>query len=76
MDSAEIYQAVKNRYSDASKGTADGKYESRVAASFGYSEEDLLNVPHGANLGLSCGNPLAIAALKEVHPFHSPIRAY
>jgi arsenite methyltransferase len=66
MDSEEIYQAVRDRYSSASKGTASGKYESTVAASFGYSGEDLLSVPDGANLGLSCGNPLAIAALKEV----------
>lgn len=65
MDSAEIYQAVRERYSAASRGTADGRYESKVAASFGYSEEDLKGVPKGANLGLSCGNPLAIAGLKE-----------
>lgn len=31
----------------------------------GYSEDDLLNVPHEANMGLGCGNPVAIAALKE-----------
>jgi SAM-dependent methyltransferase len=31
----------------------------------GYSEEDLASVPEGANLGLGCGNPQAIAALKE-----------
>ena len=30
----------------------------------GYSEEDLAAVPEGANLGLGCGNPQAIAALK------------
>ena len=30
----------------------------------GYSEEDLAAVPEGANLGLGCGNPKAIAALK------------
>lgn len=31
----------------------------------GYSEGDLSAVPDGANMGLGCGNPLAIAALKE-----------
>jgi SAM-dependent methyltransferase len=31
----------------------------------GYSEEDLLGVPEGANMGLGCGNPQAIAALKS-----------
>jgi len=30
----------------------------------GYSTEDLSNVPDGANMGLGCGNPQAIAALK------------
>ncbi len=29
----------------------------------GYSESDLADVPEGANLGLGCGNPRAIAAL-------------
>jgi SAM-dependent methyltransferase len=31
----------------------------------GYSEEDLAAVPDGANLGLGCGNPQAIASLGE-----------
>ncbi len=31
---------------------------------FGYSQEELISVPEGANLGLGCGNPSAIAALK------------
>lgn len=65
MNSAQIYQAVSERYSAASRGTADGKHESKVAASFGYSEDDLKSVPKSANLGLSCGNPLASAGLKE-----------
>jgi SAM-dependent methyltransferase len=30
----------------------------------GYSKEELSSVPAGANLGLGCGNPQAIAALK------------
>ncbi|MEW6503962.1 MAG: arsenite methyltransferase [Chloroflexota bacterium] len=36
-----------------------------ISLSLGYSAEDLLNVPDGANLGLGCGNPYAIAALKS-----------
>lgn len=31
----------------------------------GYSEEDLEAVPQGANMGLGCGNPVALASLKE-----------
>lgn len=30
----------------------------------GYSEQDLASVPEGADLGLGCGNPQAIAALR------------
>lgn len=31
----------------------------------GYSDEEMRVVPDGANLGLGCGNPTAIASLKE-----------
>lgn len=34
------------------------------ATRLGYSEEDLSTVPDGSNLGLGCGNPQAIAAMK------------
>lgn len=30
----------------------------------GYSDDELTQVPEGANLGLGCGNPVAIASLK------------
>ena len=33
------------------------------ARDVGYSDEELAAVPEGANLGLGCGNPLAIAAM-------------
>ncbi|MBI4720765.1 MAG: arsenite methyltransferase [Chitinivibrionia bacterium] len=35
-----------------------------VAASIGYSGAELAGLPDGANMGLSCGNPTAIASLK------------
>jgi SAM-dependent methyltransferase len=35
-----------------------------VAKALGYSAEELATVPEGANLGLGCGNPQAIAALR------------
>ncbi|MGQ9705239.1 MAG: arsenite methyltransferase, partial [Actinomycetota bacterium] len=31
----------------------------------GYSREELESVPEGANLGLGCGNPVALASLRE-----------
>jgi ubiquinone/menaquinone biosynthesis C-methylase UbiE len=37
----------------------------RLAKALGYDEEDIANLPEGANMGLSCGNPVAIAALQE-----------
>jgi len=31
----------------------------------GYTDEELRSVPEGSNLGLGCGNPLALVSLKE-----------
>jgi SAM-dependent methyltransferase len=36
-----------------------------VATAVGYASEDLGMLPEGANMGLSCGNPTAIASLRE-----------
>ena len=36
-----------------------------VARAVGYSEAELVPLPEGANMGLSCGNPSAIAGLKR-----------
>ncbi|MCW5764456.1 MAG: arsenite methyltransferase [Phycisphaeraceae bacterium] len=36
----------------------------QVAAAVGYGAGDLAALPEGANLGLSCGNPTALAALR------------
>ncbi|KWU68387.1 arsenite S-adenosylmethyltransferase [Bacillus cereus] len=36
-----------------------------LSTKLGYSEEELSFVPQGANMGLGCGNPQAIANLKE-----------
>jgi len=35
-----------------------------LATALGYDETDLAEVPDGANMGLSCGNPTALAQLK------------
>lgn len=35
-----------------------------TAAELGYARDDLESLPDGANLGLSCGNPTALAALR------------
>ncbi len=36
-----------------------------ISKSIGYSEGEMSAVPQGSNLGLGCGNPVAIASLKE-----------
>lgn len=52
-------RVAREDFSDRSEVVA------RIAAAFGYDEEDLAALPDGANMGLSCGNPLALASLKE-----------
>ncbi|KAJ4253870.1 hypothetical protein NW762_010267 [Fusarium torreyae] len=64
MDSKDIYTQVNKRYGVAAKGS-DALHSNTVAKAFGYSEEDLASIPKDANLGLSCGTPLAIATLRE-----------
>ena len=41
-------------------GSADG-----LAQQLGYDAADLAALPEGANMGLSCGNPTALASLRE-----------
>src|SRR4030042_2649733 len=36
-----------------------------ISKTIGYSDEQLQSVPEGANLGLGCGNPTALASLKK-----------
>jgi len=36
----------------------------KLARELGYTVEELKALPEGANMGLSCGNPAALAALK------------
>lgn len=36
-----------------------------ISKKIGYTEDEIKAVPEGANLGLGCGNPVALASLKE-----------
>lgn len=36
-----------------------------ISKKIGYTDTDLKAVPNGANLGLGCGNPIALASLRE-----------
>lgn len=66
----EVRSAVREAYGQVARATTasctPGCCGPRPDASLqlGYSAEDLASVPEGANMGLGCGNPQAIAALK------------
>ncbi|TFG37784.1 MAG: arsenite methyltransferase [Desulfobacterales bacterium] len=45
-------------------GTPDGATAADISLKLGYSNDEVAGVPEGANMGLGCGNPQAIAALK------------
>ena len=47
---------------EARSSHADPK---RLAKAIGYDADSLAALPDGANMGLSCGNPVAIAALRK-----------
>lgn len=64
MTSKDIYVRVSEFYSSAIE--THSVQADVIAKAFGYSAEDLESIPKEANLGLSCGNPLAVATLREV----------
>lgn len=46
-------------------GGSDASDVNETAKTLGYSADDLSDTPFHANIGLGCGNPVAIAGLKE-----------
>jgi arsenite methyltransferase len=68
MASADVYSTVNTHYSALarSSGSDITDHSQKVALSFGYDVDELAGIPEGANLGVSCGNPLAVAGLKPV----------
>jgi ubiquinone/menaquinone biosynthesis C-methylase UbiE len=70
-EAGTVKAAVKERYGlvalgEAGCGSLCGCSENAegLAVSFGYSAQELAELPEGANLGLSCGNPQAVAAIR------------
>ncbi|KAF2032825.1 putative ubiE/COQ5 methyltransferase [Setomelanomma holmii] len=63
MDSTAIYNHVAERYSATARGDTSTHHVKIVAQAFGYSAEELASIPSESNLGLGCGNPLALASL-------------
>lgn len=64
--SESIVEAVRSRYGSVAKSglSSDQDGVRAVAEAFGYSPEELSSIPAEANMGLSCGNPTAIAHLR------------
>jgi arsenite methyltransferase len=77
MKKDEIKRKVRERYAGAATRDTSccgpspcgcgepGGIEQSASQRVGYSAEDLGKVPEQSNLGLGCGNPTAIAGLKE-----------
>ena len=78
-DTEKIRRSVRTHYSQIAQKGASGCCGSEnssccspssgsvenMAAAIGYTREQFDNAPEGANMGLGCGNPQAIASLKE-----------
>ncbi|MBA3713927.1 MAG: arsenite methyltransferase [Pyrinomonadaceae bacterium] len=65
--SENIEAVVRERYGATALSSRSSKQAGvrAVAEAFGYSPEELTSIPAEANMGLSCGNPTAIANLRE-----------
>jgi arsenite methyltransferase len=69
MKEEKVHKAVRERYGKIAKtkqtescGCCGGPSSSEE---IGYSKGELASVPEGADLNLGCGNPVALASLKE-----------
>jgi len=65
--SENIERAVRSRYGSVALSDLSSRHEGvhAVAEAFGYTPEELASIPAEANMGLSCGNPTALANLRE-----------
>ena len=63
---AEVKEVVRDRYAALARSEISNKDPAarQVAEAFGYSGDQLASIPADANLGVSCGNPTALASLK------------
>ena len=65
--SGSIEEVVRERYGSVARSGLSSEQEGvrAVAEAFGYTAEELAAIPAEANMGLSCGNPVATASLRE-----------
>jgi ubiquinone/menaquinone biosynthesis C-methylase UbiE len=70
----DVRKVVRKKYSKIAKGeqpccgrpnTCCNSTPESASKKMGYADDDVKSVPKGANLGLGCGNPVALASLKE-----------
>lgn len=68
MNDDEVKKAVREGYAKVAKQDTScsccGGSAPNISREIGYTEQEIEAVPEGANLGLGCGNPVAIASLK------------
>ncbi len=67
MSERMMINEVRNQYAGVAKGALSNESTAvrSIASAFGYSEDELNQLPAEANMGLSCGNPLALAGIRE-----------
>jgi len=73
MDKKKVREIVREAYGKIAQGSGScgcscsscGIDAKQFARSIGYTEEELESIPQEANLALGCGNPTALASLKE-----------
>ena len=81
LEQDDIRQQVRESYAEVAEASNQGgccgvessccgvsdeaAINTLISTRLGYSEDDLKHTPDGADMGLGCGNPRAIAALKE-----------
>ncbi len=74
MKQTEIKKVVRERYGSIAREAGSccapaapccTSHAEETSKRIGYGDEEIRSVPEGANLGLGCGNPLAMASLKE-----------
>lgn len=71
MKADDVRAVVREHYGNIARATNTGcapgccSYVGTAATTFGYTDAQTDVVPDGADLGLGCGNPTAIASLRE-----------
>jgi arsenite methyltransferase len=65
MKEEKVHKVVRERYGKITKTDSCGCGCASTSQQIGYSKSELASVPKEADLNLGCGNPIALASLKE-----------